>query len=75
METEYSHIDPWGNSRRDFPSAESGADILEIVHMESHALRDRVCNNARLYMEARTWDKPLQQVIDAMEKLINEIKE
>lgn len=72
METEYSMIDPWGNSRRDFPSSESGADCLEYV-FQSHGLLTAP-DKARIYMESRTWDKPIQQVIEAMENLTNEKK-
>lgn len=65
METEYSHIDPWGNGRRDFPDAESGVEILSSLHMKD----TDVWQNARKYMESRTWDKPIQQLVDALEKL------
>jgi glycosyltransferase involved in cell wall biosynthesis len=64
METEYSMIDPWGNGRRDFPDADSGVEKFDLV--------DTMSDNARAYMETRTWDKPIQQLVDAMEKL-NEV--
>ena len=73
MPTQYSQIDPWGNSRRDFPDAESGADTL------AHLAEDKtggnkvhistMVNKARMYMESRTWDKPVQQLIEAMETI------
>jgi glycosyltransferase involved in cell wall biosynthesis len=67
METEYSMIDPWGNSRRDFPKADSGIQaILDIVSSESPLVAP---NRARIYMEERTWEKPLYQIAKAIEEL------
>ena len=66
METEYSMIDPWGNERRDFPLAEDGVEILSNPDLSI------VERPAREYMETRTWDKPIQQLLDAMEKLNEE---
>lgn len=76
METEYSMIDPWGNECRDFPNAESGATGLQLIfqHYGDPARYNKVLRDARNYMESRTWDKPVQQVVKAMEKLINETK-
>ncbi len=69
MDTEYSHIDPWGNSLRNFPSAESGAYLLEHIHRAKGKVELVAPTSARMYMEARTWDKPVQQMIEALEKL------
>lgn len=76
MHTEYSHIDPWGNSRRDFPYAQDGADILETV--QNHRMLSGmgkvgdVINNARLYMESRNWNIPVNQVHEAIEEITDE---
>lgn len=67
MDAEYSMIDPWGNSRRDFPSAESGVEALTLD------LQPFVVP-ARKYMESRTWDRPVGQVDKAIEALLNEQK-
>jgi len=73
METEYSMIDPWGNERRDFPNSESGMNYLAGISKTADVLLSEnlseTIRGARAYMESRTWDKPVQQVIDAMEKL------
>jgi glycosyltransferase involved in cell wall biosynthesis len=69
METEYSHIDPWGNERRDFPYAESGASSLDVIHKLKGKMELVSVTSARMYMESRTWDKPIQQLVSAMEKL------
>lgn len=59
MDTEYVTIDPYGNQQRIFPSAESGVEKLGLV--------DTVSDKARAYMETRTWDIPVQQLVDVME--------
>ena len=69
MDTEYSMIDPWGNSRRDFPSTQSGVDCLLKIHSDS--IRPY---QARNYMEGRTWDLPVSQVDKAIEEIVNEKK-
>lgn len=74
MDTEYSMIDPWGNSRRDFPSAESGTkklvSIYEAKSRESGIL-PLIVDNAREYMESRTWDIPINQVDNSIKELLN----
>ena len=68
MGTEYSHIDPWGNERRDFPNAEDGAEFLKYLKQCKEGNIELVdVTSARAYMESRTWDKPIQQLIDALE--------
>jgi glycosyltransferase involved in cell wall biosynthesis len=74
MDTEYSMLDPWGNSRRDFPDAENGAFILEFL-FKNGASNSASIGKARAYMETRTWDKPIQQLVNAMEKLEDVTKE
>ena len=73
MDTEYSMIDPWGNSRRDFPKAEHGMEILNAIH----TIRQRrettpfVSDNARAYMESRTWDAPVNRVDIAIKDVLD----
>ena len=62
MDTEYSMIDPWGNSYRNFPSAESGAEILTLDLTS-------VIAPARAYIESRDWNIPLNQLQRSMEVL------
>ena len=69
MNTEYSMIDPWGNSRRDFPNTEHALGILQDIKMK---FVEEVVSNARNYMETRTWDKPTLQVKNVIEELLNE---
>lgn len=74
MKTEYYHIDPWGNSRRDFPLADSGVNaLMDIV---DNIQKDRplfpVINLARKYMESHTWDIPINQIHKAIEEITNE---
>lgn len=76
MDTEYSMIDPWGNSRRDFPRAEDGADILWHLATDGRDGGNEVhikkfIDSSREYMETRTWDLPVRQVDIAIEELLN----
>lgn len=75
MDTEYSMIDPWGNSRRDFPDAEHGRLMLRNLSIDrgsdnSSSYR-RLISRAREYMETRTWDFPVSQVDRAIEELLH----
>ena len=73
MQTEYMMIDPWGNEERHFPSAESGADTLWHLATDGRAENSyhilHMVGSARKYMEERVWSKPVQQLVDAMERL------
>ncbi len=76
METEYSMIEPWGNSRRDFPSADSGMNILNSISIdklidvpEHHKPSINKTERAREYMETRTWDKAIQHLVNAVENI------
>lgn len=72
METEYSMIDPWGNSRRDFPDADDGVFFLKNIYDYGYGVP--VIENARRYMEGRKWEIAVDQVDRAMEILGNEQK-
>lgn len=76
INTEYSHIDPWGNSRRDFPSAQDGANILETLYnhskLENKGMVGEITKKARQYMEKRNWNVPINQVHEAIEEITNE---
>lgn len=76
MRTEYSMIDPWGNEYRNFPDAESGADLLTGISTDKcidvpdeHKPSKNIVKRARAYMEVRNWDWPIQQLVNAMEKM------
>ncbi len=75
MFTEYSMIDPWGNSRRDFPDAQNGANLLYRITLgqggRDGAPTAELVMAAREYMESRTWDIPIGQVDRAIEGLLN----
>lgn len=75
METEYSMIDPWGNSRRDFPYLESGVahlcSIFEFGKIGEHKPFE-MSLRAREYMETRTWDFPTTQVNAVIGELLDE---
>jgi len=73
MDTEYSMIDPWGNSRRDFPNANSGVEKILLINRgrDGTANPSLMSRWARRYMETRTWDFPVSQVDRAIEELLN----
>lgn len=71
MDTEYSMIDPWGNSRRDFPKAESGIKILQEFWEKPVTKSAHIIASARQYMESRTWNIPTNQVDSVIEELVN----
>lgn len=71
METEYSMIDPWGNSRRDFPKADSGVEALLDVWAQRETSPLVAPNRARVFMESRTWDVPVEQVNKSIKELLN----
>lgn len=72
MTTEYSHIDPWGNSLREFPLANSGVEGLLRIKQMRDENDDTYSRNARKYMESRTWEKPVVQLVQSIEELTNE---
>ena len=70
MDTEYSMIDPWGNSRRDFPNTLHAVGILEDISQKLK-ITDTIVANARQYMESRTWDFPIEQVNRSIRELLD----
>jgi len=73
MDTEYSMIDPWGNSRRDFPSTNSGVYNLMLVNngRDGTGNPSLMVRMAREYMESRTWDYPIEQVNNSIRELLD----
>lgn len=75
MDTEYSMIDPWGNSRRDFPNTNTGVDyLLTISKFLKLGNNDPlgVCNNARNFVESRTLNTSIGQVDQAIKEILDE---
>lgn len=70
INTEYSMIDPWGNSRRDFPNTNHAVGILDDISYKLKST-DLVVDNARGYMESRTWDTPIGQVNKSIKELLD----
>ena len=66
MNTEYSMNDPWGNSRRDFPHADHGMNLLHAIALCGNDTHLTCVRLARECMETRTLDKPIQQVVNAI---------
>ena len=70
INTEYSMIDPWGNSRRDFPNTLHAVGILEDISQKLE-ITDTIVGNARRHMESRTWDVPIEQVNGSIKELLD----
>ena len=65
---EYSFTDVWGNSKRDMIDREYAS--RQIQHIVSGNTKiDVIANNARKYVEARTWEAPVQQLISKIKEL------
>lgn len=66
-------IDPWGNEIRTFPSSESGKEHLTSIFYSGGLGGELTApTKARIYMEERTWDKPIGQLVKAIKELTNE---
>lgn len=74
---EYTFTDVWGNSIRKMIDkkwaigAISGV-IDEIPNPDRIALEDTITKRARKYVVSRTWDIPVKQMEDTIERVINE---
>jgi glycosyltransferase involved in cell wall biosynthesis len=69
IDAEYVHRDPFGNGRRYWIEREFLTDTLgEFVEIDPDDLEDR-CSNARKFVEARSWDIPIDMVNKYLEGL------
>jgi glycosyltransferase involved in cell wall biosynthesis len=69
MKTEYTFCDPWGNADRNIPSADSGVNFLDWIWFYKGGKEVTAVSDARMYIETLTWDIPIKQLDEAMEKL------
>jgi len=66
IDYDYWFIDPFGNQHRYFASIEKGVEALLEIKND----KEKVCvQNARKYMEEKSWDKPAAQIQAAIEKI------
>lgn len=63
-------IDPFGNSRRCYPSVRSGVDQLEHVKALSPEEREEVLNKAYDYVSSRTWSSATDIVEEELNILL-----
>lgn len=71
---EYIYVDPFGNGRRYCADAETAARYLDEIYDQ----KDRVLplvENARMYMETRTWDKTVEPILAYLKEVDDEKKE
>lgn len=75
MPVEYSIIDVWGNSRRDFVNIMEGAKVLSsVVELES-GKRQITTQRALDYVRSRTWDIAVTQVDAKLTELLDDPKQ
>jgi glycosyltransferase involved in cell wall biosynthesis len=67
ISAEYTFTDVWGNSRRDMISVYSATNMIDA--MAESPLLPIFANNARKFIETRTWDVPAKQLADKIEEL------
>lgn len=62
------YYDPFGNQRRYDIDIDKAVEALLYVNANDN---EGIIARARAFMEARHWDKPVKQVADAIEKIVN----
>lgn len=73
IEPEYVYIDPFGNGRRYCANAQQAAEGLARVW--DSAVARRIRDNARAYVETRTWDKTVEPILAYLKEVEHEQKE
>lgn len=58
IDTDYVHVDPFGNGRRYFPSRKHGVELLEKIY----GGEPPDVKKAREYVEKRDWKKAVDQI-------------
>lgn len=73
---DYVIIDPFGNGRRYFASLEEGVYLLKLLK-DGMTYEDKAAmvTRARAYVEARTWDKAAEVLVEAIEGVTMREKE
>lgn len=63
--------DPFGNQRRYDIDIQKAADALKVLYeIRQDELTPNEIRWSREFMESRTWEKPVQQVVAAVEKIL-----
>ena len=65
-------IDPWGNSIRVFPKTQSGVNLLRYINDFRGAQEKVEVTNARMFIESRSLDIPVNQINTVIEEMFNE---
>lgn len=68
IEPDYTWIDPFGNTKRVFPSIEDGVKKLELVYNASKKSRGWMQEFGRAFMATRTWDKAAEIFCDIIDR-------
>ena len=73
--TDYSWIDPWGNSVRSFPNQKEAVKALVQLSKMSPAKREAMVKAGREYAVSRTWSKAGDVLAVSLRKTLAEIAE
>lgn len=68
IEPEYHFIDPFGNTKRVFPSIEDGVKKLEMVYNTTEHSKEWMQEFGRRAAGARTWDKAAKVFWDVVDR-------
>jgi glycosyltransferase involved in cell wall biosynthesis len=72
ISSDYSPIDVWGNSRRDFFSVTEGTNVIET--MAGTPIWNLASQKSRSFIESKTWDVPAKQLDEKIREL-TEVKD
>jgi len=68
IEPDYHWIDPFGNTKRVFPSIQDGVKKLEMIYSASENALEWMREFGRRFMGQRTWDKAAEIFWDVMDR-------
>jgi glycosyltransferase involved in cell wall biosynthesis len=75
VDYDYVYIDPWGNSNRYMIDADKAVIAMNYVYNNRDYVDKVQVNNARKYVEFRTWNYPVEQVEKSIMEIIKNVKE
>jgi glycosyltransferase involved in cell wall biosynthesis len=75
VDYDYVYIDPWGNSNRYMIDADKAVIAMNYVYNNRDYVDKVQVNNARKYVEFRTWKYPVEQVEKSIMEIIKNVKE
>jgi len=68
IEPDYEWIDPFGNTKRVFPSIEDGIKKLEMIYNASEEAKEWMRQFGRIFVDERGWEKTAEIFWDVMDR-------